>query len=559
MATNKESKAAVSDDAPEVKDDAPSSEKGVKKTKKARKAPRKVAGPANDAPKKTTASVTKKVTTAKSTTAKKSAAPKKKKGSDDRHNEIMSVLEIITKRMVGDEDSRKVLLDRLEEQRLVQSKLSDALSRAHQEQQRLSRRVVETEMERKELIRRLSEVEDKASETQEMVHSTALVALSREREQEELMHRTNNRSFITGMLVTAVAMLLVFWLGWILSDSADYKWFGVSANDQKVSAHVVEAIEPSAGIKSDTLDLDAAAAALLESEEGAQKASNMKMQLPPDTTLPENMKDLEKQSYAGVAEAQHNLAALYASGSNGVEQDYARALLWFHEAAEGGITNAWYNLGVMYHQGLAVEPDLSKALDYYQKAARDDHPEAQYNLGIAAIEGDSDKYDPVKAEEYFKGASEGGVTEAAYNLGLLYENGLLGAPKMDEAVKWYKNAAAQGNTEAQMALENLSRRYGFDLNDAADAEPMLVGAEADAIAAALNQLEPSAAEASAQDRLLIARIQKQLARLGLYDGDVDGLSNDDTKSAIRSFQTEQKLTINGSVSNDLLKTLKNAP
>ena len=48
------------------------------------------------------------------------------------------------------------------------------------------------------------------------------------------------------------------------------------------------------------------------------------------------------------------MAAIYVSGHAGVKQNYARAIAWFEKAAMNGISNASYNLGVLYHRGLGV-------------------------------------------------------------------------------------------------------------------------------------------------------------------------------------------------------------
>ncbi|MCC7304937.1 MAG: SEL1-like repeat protein [Alphaproteobacteria bacterium] len=185
----------------------------------------------------------------------------------------------------------------------------------------------------------------------------------------------------------------------------------------------------------------------------------------PDLNLPEAAREVERQALEGVPEAQHDLAAIYIAGRAGVKQDYKRARFWFEQAAEQGVSNARYNLGVLYHQGLGVKPDLDKAIEWYKSAAELGHPEAQYNLGIAYIEGIGVSYDPVKAATYFENAARQGIMEAAYNLGLIYENGLLGDTKPDKALMWYKTAADQGSPEAKEALEQLAKTLNIKVED----------------------------------------------------------------------------------------------
>lgn len=185
----------------------------------------------------------------------------------------------------------------------------------------------------------------------------------------------------------------------------------------------------------------------------------------PDSTLPPQAKRIEEKAYDGVPEAQHDLAAIYTVGQGGAAQDYKRAAFWFEQAANGGIANAAYNLGVLNHQGLGMKPDVRTAIKWYKEAADLGHPEAQYNLGIAYIEGVGVGYDPAQAAANFESAARQGITEASYNLGLIYENGLLGKPEPDKALKWYKTAADNGSPEAKEALEQLAKTLDIKIED----------------------------------------------------------------------------------------------
>lgn len=176
-----------------------------------------------------------------------------------------------------------------------------------------------------------------------------------------------------------------------------------------------------------------------------------------DPSLPPLVRAIEEKALEGNAEAQHDLAAIYTAGHGGVKQDFERAAMWFREAADNGVANARYNLGVLYHQGLGVKRDLGKALYWYREAATLSHPEAQYNLGIAYIEGIGTDYNAPMAASYFQRAANNGIMEAAYNLGLIYENGLLGEPDTNQALLWYKVAADQGSSDAQAAIAQLSK------------------------------------------------------------------------------------------------------
>lgn len=276
-----------------------------------------------------------------------------------------------------------------------------------------------------------------------------------------------------------------------------------------------------------------------------------------DAALTGAMKDLQDKAYAGIAEAQHDLAALYTAGS-GVKQDYKRASYWFHQAASAGVANAAYNLGVLHHQGLGVDKDITAALDWYRQAALEGHPEAQYNLGIAYIEGIGTKYNPQLAAGFFQKAALSGITEAAYNLGLILENGLLAEPKPNQAMMWYRLGSEGGSTEAKNALDQLATRLGLDpakagfLPDGSSLSKLVKKPDsANAVATtdtvgALAKAMPELADMIPDTaQLTTAQIQEQLTRRSLYDGPEDGAMSQKTVDAIKSYQKVSGLKVEG--------------
>ena len=312
-------------------------------------------------------------------------------------------------------------------------------------------------------------------------------------------------------------------------------------------------------------------------------------QIKPDSNLPNIIKPIEKQAFEGIAEAQHDLAAIYTAGHGGVKQNYERAAFWFEKASENGVANASYNLGVMFHQGLGMESSIDQAMKWYKKAAERGHPEAQYNLGIAYIEGIGVPYDPVVASNYFESAANSGVMEAAYNLGLIYENGLVGNAQPQNALVWYKTAADQGSPEAKQALQDLAQTLNIDIKDinsavdsmrgSAAPSAMPTGEQSNAIpqpsytttASAAGGIyaqtgsstpasqepqalsyESASAASGTSEQALIAQIQEFLMREGLYPGPADGISGALTQDAIRSYQSQNGLSANGEPTQALL-------
>jgi TPR repeat protein len=312
-----------------------------------------------------------------------------------------------------------------------------------------------------------------------------------------------------------------------------------------------------------------------------------------DDSLPDALKEVEDQAFNGMPEAQHDLAAIYTAGHGGVKIDYEKAAVWFKEAALNGIPNARYNLGVLHHQGLGVKQDVELAVGWYRAAADVGHAEALYNLGIAHIEAIGTAYNPRIAASYFERAANKGVMEAAYNLGLIYENGLLDGRKPKEALDWYKRAAALGSPQARTAVEDLAVALGYSLDDVNEmideeiarlSEGVSPAGEGDAKSATKSQspvgLHKSSVPASvptapSDESLmkvskakvpsgadtqndLISEIQKQLMRLGLYPGPVDGNVTPQMEDAIWIYQTRNDLPRTGKLSEELLAHMEGA-
>jgi peptidoglycan hydrolase-like protein with peptidoglycan-binding domain len=71
---------------------------------------------------------------------------------------------------------------------------------------------------------------------------------------------------------------------------------------------------------------------------------------------------------------------------------------------------------------------------------------------------------------------------------------------------------------------------------------------------------PPAAEPGAEpEAVLVAKIQRELARLGLYVGSIDGIAGSRTKSAIAAYETAAGRAVTGMPTAELLEFMTNAP
>ena len=338
------------------------------------------------------------------------------------------------------------------------------------------------------------------------------------------------------------------------ATTLDYLKNDFSAQAEETVAKTLNDIEPSISPAAGIVDITETKLSDLKDDttviKNAPQEEKTLQIFAADEKLPKAFKQLEMDAFKGNAEAQHDLAAMYTAGHGGVVQDFERAAYWFTKASNQGVSNASYNLGVLYHQGMGVEQDLGKALEWYTKAAELGHPEAQYNLGIAYVEGIGVDYNPQKAAEYFEAAASSGIPESAFNLGLIYENGLLGTAKPNEALLWYKTAADLGNEDAKNAMNQLAKTLKLNASD---------------LDGLVNQFPDPLQKLGQQGNVstLITQIQEQLSGFGLYPGTADGFKGPLTADAIRLYQARNDIPVNGEPSEELLvhmltKNLKNS-
>jgi len=307
---------------------------------------------------------------------------------------------------------------------------------------------------------------------------------------------------------------------------------------------------------------------------------------------PLTIKEIEKLAKDGDPRAAYDLATLYARGDE-LPRDFAQAARWFKQAATQGIAGAQYNLGVLYEQGLGVAKNLPEAIRWYLKSAEQGYPPAEYNIGTAYAEGKGVAADDAAARRWFTKAAEQGLAVAALNLGVLYEDGRGGPKDPAEAIVWYKIAMRGGAAAAEKYLANLSEKIDPEIvaegnrrfesvaasiptkpslepdrrspaavertaREAPKARAEATSAaapQARAAAAPAERAAASKAPASAAGREL-AQIQRLLESFGYEPGPADGQLRQKTTSAIRNFQREAGLAVDGRPTSELLDYMK---
>lgn len=126
----------------------------------------------------------------------------------------------------------------------------------------------------------------------------------------------------------------------------------------------------------------------------------------------------------------------------GMDQNFAKAKVWFRRGIENGDAACQYSMGLMYLHGLGMETDAIKASEYFGAAADQDHSWAQVRLGVLMM----DQGDLATATRYFEVASRHNNVEALYYLAELANQGLGRDRSCTTAAHFYKIVAEK--TEA---------------------------------------------------------------------------------------------------------------
>ena len=145
----------------------------------------------------------------------------------------------------------------------------------------------------------------------------------------------------------------------------------------------------------------------------------------------------------GMTDAQFNIGWMYDNGI-GVKKSYKTALKWYRLAAENEHADAQYILALMYQKGRGTTRDSRAAVKFLEKAVQQDHTKAQFILGLMYYEGQGVTRDYEAAIRLFKPAAERGHATAQYNLGYMYQRGYGVAQNYSRAYMWLSKSASQG-------------------------------------------------------------------------------------------------------------------
>lgn len=130
----------------------------------------------------------------------------------------------------------------------------------------------------------------------------------------------------------------------------------------------------------------------------------------------------------GDARAQYEIAACYAKGEWGAEQDFDKAAYWYEKSASGGEKAAVYEYGLCFLNGWGVQQDVDRGFKLIRKAADAGYGYAMFNLGINYHDGDLLERNYVEAFKWHSKATQCGdeaiEADAKTSLAILYDDGL---------------------------------------------------------------------------------------------------------------------------------------
>jgi TPR repeat protein len=151
----------------------------------------------------------------------------------------------------------------------------------------------------------------------------------------------------------------------------------------------------------------------------------------------------------GDAKAQNVIARMLMSG-RGVKKDEAKGIKWLGKsmASPPDRPDFQVTLGKMYRQDNDLQQDYAKAMALFQQAAAQGSAEAQYQIGELYDFGEGVAKNPAEAMKWIRQAAENGNAVAQFEVGVRCAQGRDVKQDYAEALRWLTKAANQVHPEA---------------------------------------------------------------------------------------------------------------
>lgn len=223
---------------------------------------------------------------------------------------------------------------------------------------------------------------------------------------------------------------------------------------------------------------------------------------------PEGLDRLRQVAAQGHAPAQFFLAKLYEKGEAGVAVDLPESRMWAERAAAHGSRPAMYMLAEFYLHGTGGEKD------------------------------------PAAAALWFRRAADLGWVKAQFALGALHEQGLGVSANLAEAYKWYLVASRSGDADA--------RQNALRVRPLLSADARIV---AERSAGGFRTRAVRTAASTDHDSRTVLQAQQALAKLGYYQGPIDGAGVEALRPAVAAYQRQVGLSPTGALDSATISRL----
>ena len=190
----------------------------------------------------------------------------------------------------------------------------------------------------------------------------------------------------------------------------------------------------------------------------------------------------EPLAYSGVGIAQSCTAQLYETGTGGVIARLGTAREWYRNAADKGIAEAQYWVGMdtrdiderkkwlthaaeqgyapaAYQLFLLLRPENEQALEWLQYAVRKNYPPALYRLGLLHGNGYQVAYDLERTRKLWNRSAKAGHPTAMRALAIAYARGVIFEINLDASKKWEQKAISASANENLKKLQADERHF----------------------------------------------------------------------------------------------------
>lgn len=173
--------------------------------------------------------------------------------------------------------------------------------------------------------------------------------------------------------------------------------------------------------------------------------------------LAEGLDWMKKASRHGVLDAHLFLGWAYIDHDNfyNITPNHKKAVYFFKKAAEHGVKEAMYNLGILFETGVTGEKNIDEAFKWFKKAADHGDGFSQYKLSSLYTRGSrrhNIEPDPKLAAQFMEQAAREGVVSAKIKLAILLLEGKNVQKDVMAAIEWLEEASEEGDLVAKNLL-----------------------------------------------------------------------------------------------------------